>query len=78
MQHQKRARKYGQMIGITSPLINRHRPRGHLDLSRLKALLALTKYTVLTFLQAWMPLLPPDGLDKLISLDIAGLPIRSV
>jgi hypothetical protein len=78
MQHQKRARKNGQMIGITSTLISRDRPRSLSDRLRLRVLLVLTRTTVLTFLRAWMPILPPDGLDRLISLDIAGLPIRSV
>lgn len=75
MQHQKGARKNGQITEITSTLTGR-------SLSvplRQRALpVSLTKTTILIILLAWMPILPPDGLDGKISWNLAGLPIRSV
>jgi hypothetical protein len=73
-QHQKGARKNGQITEITSTLTGRNLSA----LLRQRALPVSQTKTILILLQAWMPILPPDGLDKVISWNLAGLPIRSV
>lgn len=75
MQHQKGARKNGQITEITSMLTDR---RLSVPLQQRALPVSQTKTTILILLQAWMPILPPDGLDRVISRNLAGLPIKSV
>lgn len=75
MQNQKGARKNGQITEITSTLTGRSLS---VLLRQRAPPVSQTKTTIRIFLQAWMPILPPDGLDRVISWNLAGLPIRSV